>query len=142
MTEQRISRTGYGYELDKNAHENHRDEEKMDNVKKDLEDKIKTELSPDQTKATTIQSSAMHLETRNLGTERMHMEAARQSGARSDQVLTGSPAQEFGAQGQFVLKDIIDASDKLAREKYQAMQSGNLEAAEAMDGDGMGRRGD
>lgn len=118
----------------------HGGDTKLSQQKKDIEDKITApgELAPESTKATSILSSATHLED-NVDSEREHMEARRAIGAISDSVLTGSPAQEYGAQGQFALDGMIDEARRLAAEKYQAMQHGDLEAAEAMDGDGSGR---
>lgn len=81
------------------------------------------ELTPEVTSLTSISSPVENLGD-NLSGERAKVEAASLIGATSDQVLTGSPAQEYGSTGRFALDGMIQASKDIAREKYRATHDG------------------
>jgi hypothetical protein len=77
------------------------------------------ELAPQSTKLNQIQSPVVNT-GENVSGDQVKIDTAGASGIFSDQVLTGSPAQEYGAQGRYTLDGMIEASDRIAREKYRA----------------------
>lgn len=77
------------------------------------------ELAPQSTKMNEIQSPVVNT-GENVSGDQVKIDTAGVSGIFSDQVITGSPAQEYGAQGRFALDGMIAASDRIAREKYRA----------------------
>lgn len=78
------------------------------------------EMTPEVTSLTDI-SSPVESMGDNLGGEKIKVESASLIGATSDQVLTGSPAQEYGSTGRFALDGMIQASKRIAKEKYRQM---------------------
>lgn len=77
------------------------------------------EMAPKSTKLNEIQSPVVNT-GENISGGPAKIDAAGASGIFSDHVLTGSPAQEYGEQGRYTLKEMIAASDRIAREKYRA----------------------
>lgn len=77
------------------------------------------ELAPRSTKLNEIQSPVVNT-GENVSGDQVKIDTAGVSGIFSDQVITGSPAQEFGEQGRYTLDEMIAASERIAREKYRA----------------------
>ncbi|AZR74438.1 hypothetical protein BBF96_14210 [Anoxybacter fermentans] len=93
-----------------------------DKLKKKVEERLSfpDEETPEVTSLNTI-TTPLRNAGDNLGSEKIKMESAGLIGAISDQVLTGSPAAEYGSTGRFALDGMIKASERIAREKYQTM---------------------
>ena len=98
---------------------------KNHDLKKEIEKRLSTpgEETPEVTSPNTI-TTPLQNAGNNLGGEKIKMESAGMIGRTSDQVLTGSPAQEYGSTGKFALDGMIDASKRIAREKYKKMHDG------------------
>ncbi len=92
-----------------------------DKVKKDLEKRLTFpgEETPEVTAANTINSPTVNADDKLTG-GKVELDTAGLIGRTSDAVLTGSPAAEYGTTGRFALDGMIEASERIAREKYRA----------------------
>lgn len=91
-------------------------------IKKDVEKRLKFpgEETPEITSLTSITPPYAKVEN-DVGSEKINVESAAIIGAASDQVITGSPAAEYGSTGRFALDGTIAAAERIAREKYREM---------------------
>lgn len=85
-------------------------DELKDQVEKQLEESLSPGGGrPNQT-PTIEQTPAARLIDEGIGSEEAKVNSAQLTGRVSDQVLTGSPAQEAGLTGRYNLKKIIEKS--------------------------------